>query len=285
MVAYRVLDIETVPDHEAHPPGASKPKFSLRALGPMQPMPGVPVRPEDISFVAPAGVELDEPFLPPLAHRVTAVSWVNMLGGDGSRYHYGGHFSKCLYSEDGLFERSLLSEFSTAEKADDAMLITWNGRTFDLPVLSLRSLKHGVPFDFYYTDTDMRYRYSQAGHIDLMDYLSDYGASRFLSLDDMARLIGLPGKAGQLGGRNVDALLRESSRSADLDAATAKVARYCLSDSLQTALIFLRTRVHLGKIGPEEHDTALLTFEESDVATKAGLDVDWSKLRMIGRNT
>jgi hypothetical protein len=100
----------------------------------------------------------------------------------------------------------------------------------------------------------------------------------------MARLIGLPGK-GEMAGSKVAKLLadavlldREGAK-----AARDKVARYCLSDSLQTALIFLRTRAHTGKIDAAAHDFALASFEAREVAKEAGLEIDWARLKLSER--
>src|SRR6266571_4794463 len=64
-----------------------------------------------------------------------------------------------------------------------------------LPVLALRSLRHGVAMSWYYQGR-VRHRYTEEGHLDLCDMLSDHGAARQVSLDAVARLIGLPGKIG-----------------------------------------------------------------------------------------
>lgn len=59
-------------------------------------------------------------------------------------------------------------------------LITWNGRSFDAAVLKQRSLIYGLTA-YHWHRTDPRfgydYRYQTNWHCDLMDALSDYGAS------------------------------------------------------------------------------------------------------------
>ena len=75
------------------------------------------------------------------------------------------------------------------------VLVTFNGRAFDLPVIALRSLSHGVPLSWYYQERGVRYRYSEEGHMDLCDWLADHGATRSGSLDAVARL-----GSGALGG-------------------------------------------------------------------------------------
>lgn len=263
----RVLDIETVPDLSIWKP---KPKWTLAPV-PYGRMPdGKPFTEANLGTltgfegstgVADAGLVMETPFAPPFAQRVVAVAWVDLEDGDTVRYHYKNHVAMCLWSHEipDDSEGLILHAFSKAEHEDHALLVTWNGRRFDMPVLSMRSLKHGVPFSFFYDDSDFRYRYSQAGHIDLMDFLSDFGAATNASLGDIARLIGLPGKTGELTGSGVAA---EYAKGDDPEA-MERVRKYCLSDALQTALVFLRTRLHIGKINVEEHDAALASFPVS----------------------
>ena len=117
--------------------------------------------------------------------------------------------------------------------------MTWNGRGFDLPVLALRSLRHGLSWPWYYRERDYRYRYSEEGHLDLGDFLADHGAARMTSLDGAARLIGLPGKEG-MDGSQVEGLWN----TGQIDA----LRRYCLSDVAQTAFLFLRQRLLVGQL-------------------------------------
>jgi hypothetical protein len=203
--SYLVLDIETVPDTQLWtcpdtPPG-------------------------------PGGVE--RPFPPTYAHRVIVIGclWLDhayrlkRLGivGEGAT--------------DPEDERTILEDFSSFVGRHRPALVTYNGRTFDMPVLALRSLHCAVPMPWYYRDPTLRHRYSDAGHIDLCDWLADHGAARSSSLDALARLIGLPGKGG------VDGSQIEGMFKAGL---LARIQDYCLSDVVQTALLFLRFRLLQG---------------------------------------
>jgi hypothetical protein len=57
------------------------------------------------------------------------------------------------------------------------------------------------------------------------------------------------------------------------------IARYCLQDALQTALIFLRTRHHLGILTAAEYHASLDTFAESPFVRDA-ITIDWSKCKV-----
>ena len=155
-------------------------------------------------------------------------------------------------------ERHLLEEFSRFVGRARPVLVTYNGRSFDLPVIVMRSLCHAIALPWYYRDRDVRYRYSAEGHLDLCDWLAEHGAARAGKLDAIARLIGLPGKLG-VDGSQVDGLYRAGQ--------LASIQSYCLADVAQTALLFLRFRLLQGQIAPDayrERSAALLDALAAD---------------------
>src|SRR5205814_3368936 len=109
---------------------------------------------------------------------------------------------------DDAGERELLQDLSRWVGKARPVLVTYNGRAFDLPVIALRALCHGVPLSWYYREKGVRYRYSEEGHMDLCDWLADHGATRSGSLDAIAKLIGLPGQVG-VDGPQVEGLVRD----------------------------------------------------------------------------
>jgi predicted PolB exonuclease-like 3'-5' exonuclease len=283
-VRFRVFDIETVPDESVWTPG--DPKWSWSEG--FHASPGRhSLRTEEMVLVR------DEPFPPPHACRVVAISWVDVVldAEHSPRYRFASMGSECSWSLANPLvpgvERELLRHFgeSTQALADEGgmCLVTWNGRGFDLPVINLRSLMHGLPCKWYYSDRDVRYRYSTEGHLDLMDFLGDYGAARNMKLGDVARLVGLPGKTGEVTGKSVHAVYLETlGRRVDAEFCVrqmAGVARYCLQDSLQTALIFLRSRHHLGKVDRGEYHACLDTFVGNALVNEA-IKVDWDAARI-----
>ena len=274
---FRVLDIETVPD------------LSVWTLGEDQYrlVPGHPLAGTE-GMVHEACAIKSEPFPPPHACRVVAISTVDiaMDFGNSPRYRFDSASTACKWHTqpplDQECERSLLDDLSARMAGGDVTLVTWNGRTFDLPVLSMRSFKLGVPFEWYYKDRNMRYRFSDEGHLDLMDYLNDYGSSRNAKLGDVARLGGLPGKVGEVSGAGVYDIYKSTVGELDAGVEKAKqasVARYCLQDTIQTALIFLRSRFHLGKIDRAEHNMCLDTFIQSPVINET-IAIEWGNLKL-----
>jgi hypothetical protein len=162
--------------------------------------------------------------------------------------------------EPDAWERLLLAQFTQLVGGKVApLLVTWNGRAFDLPVLMLRSLRHGLPQPWYYRGKDVRYRYSEAGHCDLADAMGDYGASRSLGLDGMARLIGLPGKFGDIGGADVAAAFA-AGRHED-------IASYCMADAVQKAFLFLRWQLLKGAM-------TLVAYRDAAVELLATCEAD-----------
>lgn len=203
-----VLDIETIPDPDLYPP----------------PPPG------------PAG---DRPFPPLYACRpiVIGVIWldealcckrIGIIGEDKS-------------------EAAMMCDFADFMAKYNPRVVTWNGRSFDLPVLALRALRHGVDFAWYYRGDGYRYRFSEDGHLDLGDVIADFGAARMTSLDAAARLCGLPGKVG-VDGSQVEGLFREGQMDA--------LRRYCLSDVAQTAFVLLRYKLIAGDLDREGYRKA-----------------------------
>ncbi|HEX3761037.1 MAG TPA: ribonuclease H-like domain-containing protein, partial [Kofleriaceae bacterium] len=172
-------------------------------------------------------------------------------------------------------ERALLEDFSRFVGRARPVLVTYNGRSFDLPVIVMRSLCHAIPLPWYYRDRDVRYRYSAEGHLDLCDWLAEHGAARAGKLDAIARLIGLPGKLG-VDGSQVEGLYRAGQ--------LASIQSYCLADVAQTALLFLRFRLLQGQITSE-------TYRERSAALLDALSADgrvtevfgqWSRERLLG---
>lgn len=206
--SYLVLDIETVPDGQLWSP----PELQQ-------------------------GV--DRPFPPTYAHRIICIGCL-WLGPDLRLRRLG-------VVGEGADERGILDEFSRFVAKHRPALVSFNGRTFDLPVIALRALRAGVAMGWYYRDRSLRHRYSEAGHIDLCDQLADHGAARSSSLDALARLIGLPGKIG-LDGSQIEGLYRAGMLE--------RIQSYCLSDVAQTALLFLRFRLLQGVLDRAQYVAA-----------------------------
>ena len=199
-ITYLVLDIETVPDREL---------FS-------------PPEPADGN---------ERPFPPLYACRpvVLGVMWIDATLAVRRIGTFG----------DGKDEIGMMTDFADFMGKWRPQVVTWNGRGFDLPVLALRALRFGLNFAWYYRGEGYRYRFSEEGHLDLCDVISDHGAARMTSLDGAARTIGLPGKGG-VDGSQVEGLYNAGQ--------IETLRHYCLSDVAQTAFLFLRYRLVAGEL-------------------------------------
>jgi predicted PolB exonuclease-like 3'-5' exonuclease len=131
-------------------------------------------------------------------------------------------------------------------------LVTFNGRGFDIPLLELAAYRYGISLpDWFNVDAktydQARNRYNTHSHLDLMDLLSNFGASRMNGgLNVLANLIGKPGKTG-IDGSMVQDLYHQGQ--------VQKINDYCLADVLDTYFVFLRTRVLLGRLTLEQEHT------------------------------
>lgn len=162
------------------------------------------------------------------------------------------------FGADRFSEAELVSKFwQTFESAQT--MVTFNGRGFDLPVLETQALKHGLSLPRYFAagqskSTYRGSRYSDTYHIDLCDYLSNFGASnRRYSLDLMAKLIGLPGKY-TIAGEDVEYLFRQGRLK--------EINQYCVTDVLQTFLLFLRIELLRGKMDRPAYEAAVAAAKE-----------------------
>ncbi|HEU4534233.1 MAG TPA: ribonuclease H-like domain-containing protein [Polyangiaceae bacterium] len=158
----------------------------------------------------------------------------------------------------GKSEAGMLADFARFLDEREPRLITWNGRGFDLPVIAARCFRHGVAFRHYYAKRELRYRFSCEGHFDLMDFMADFGATRPAKLDIAARAAGMPGKLG-VDGSDVARLVAAGR--------LAEVQRYCVTDVVQTAAVFLRLELVRGVLTPDDYRRAmyrLLTAAEGD---------------------
>jgi predicted PolB exonuclease-like 3'-5' exonuclease len=145
---------------------------------------------------------------------------------------------------EGKDEAHVLGDFAGWLDRTKPTVVTWNGRGFDMPVITSRALKHGIPMPWWFRDRNTRYRYTPEGHFDLMDFLADFGAAKSARLDAYAKLVGFPGKVG-VDGSQVAPMVH-AGRIDEVNA-------YCLCDVAQTAAIFLRVELLRGTYDRERY--------------------------------
>ena len=158
-------------------------------------------------------------------------------------------------------EREIIERFYAGLEKYCPTLVSWNGGGFDLPVLHYRALLHGIPAPSYWETGESeqsfrwinylsRYHYR---HMDLMDILSGYQSRACAPLDEIATMIGLPGKMGMSG-----ALVWEYFQKGEIEA----IRNYCETDVLNTYLVYLRFELIRGKLTKKQHDQACIRLYE-----------------------
>ncbi len=235
-----VFDIETVPDTDAVP--------NLTGFDD----PDVAKRRQELERYHLEKTGGKNPFPRQLFHRVVAISFLEAeieRGGNQEAYllrelRSGG--------EAGFDEKQLLQGFFGYFQRLKPRLVSFNGRGFDLPVLKYRAMVHGVSAPWLYGAGDKwngyTQRYATDWHCDLLEVLSDYGASARVGLNEVSAVMGFPGKFG-ISGADVAGLVDEG-RIGD-------VRNYCETDVLNTYLVYLRLMLHRGTIGLDGYNSAI----------------------------
>lgn len=164
-------------------------------------------------------------------------------------------------------EAEIIERFFSGLEKLMPTLVSWNGAGFDLPVLHYRALLHGIPAQRYWEAGDgdnsfkfnnylNRYHYR---HMDIMDIISGYQSRACAPLDDIATMIGLPGKMGMHGGKVWECFLQGKVED---------IRNYCETDVLNTYLVFLRFELMRGKLSKEQYqaecDLVRQNLQESD---------------------
>ncbi len=136
-------------------------------------------------------------------------------------------------------ESEIIQRFYEGVEQHTPTLVSWNGGGFDLPVLNYRSLLHGIQAPRYWEtgDDDTSFRYNNyisrfhSRHTDLMDVLANYQPRAGAKLDQIATMLGFPGKFGMDGSQVWDKFQ---------EGGIGEIRNYCETDVLNTYLVFLQ---------------------------------------------
>jgi len=219
-----VFDIETVPDIE-----------SGRRLYDLEEIPASDVaRAMSHLRLQQTGRDL----LPHHLQRIVAISIALRAGNIFRLWSLGNENSS---------EAELLQRFYDGIERFNSTMVSWNGCGFDLPVIHYRSVLHGIAAPRYWDtgEADPSFRYNNYlnrfhwRHIDLMDVLAGYNPRAFAPLDQLATMLGLPGKMGMSGGK-----VWEAFQGGDI----IGIRNYCETDVLNTLLIYLRFELMRGQL-------------------------------------
>lgn len=224
-----VFDIETVPDTES-----GKRLYDLEGLSPAD--------------VARAMTHLHQQktgseFLPRHLHRIVAIS-IALRTKDSFKVWSLGQLESA--------EAELIRRFFDGIERFAPVLVSWNGGGFDLPVIHYRALLHGTAAPRYWElgDDDSSFRYNNYlnrfhwRHIDLMDVLSGYQLRAAAPLDEVAGMLGLPGKMGMSGGKVWSEYLAGNLQA---------IRDYCETDVINTYLVYLRFELMRGHLRQDQY--------------------------------
>ncbi len=149
-------------------------------------------------------------------------------------------------------EGALIQRFFDGIEKYTPQIVSWNGGGFDLPVLHYRGMLHGVHAARYWDqgEDDREFKWNNyisryhARHLDLMDLLALYQPRGAIPLDELARLLGFPGKLG-LDGSQVWQAWREGK--------LAHIRNYCEADVANTYLVYLRFQLMRGGLSHDKY--------------------------------
>ncbi|MDO8413455.1 MAG: 3'-5' exonuclease [Gallionellaceae bacterium] len=208
-------------------------------------------------------------FLQHHLQRVVAISCVLREGDSFRVWSLGG-----LEDDEG----SIIQRFFDGLDKYTPQLVSWNGTGFDLPVLHYRGLIHGVQCARYWDmgedDKDFKWnnyisRY-HSRHLDLMDLLAMYTGRANAPLDELAKLIGLPGKLGMDGSR-----VWQAYQQGQL----AEIRNYCETDVVNTYLVYARFQFMRGHFSraryEQECELVRSTLSKSDEPHWAEFLAQW----------
>ena len=149
-------------------------------------------------------------------------------------------------------ERDLIAAFVDKIAELNPQLVTFNGSSFDLPVLRYRAMVHKVPAiglsarPYFHRFTD--------DAIDLCDVLSSFAPGAKATLHELCRVMGLPGKPGGINGSEVEKYYREGR--------IKEIADYCENDVINTYRAWLRYELFQGKMSPEAYEASEANLRE-----------------------
>jgi predicted PolB exonuclease-like 3'-5' exonuclease len=139
--------------------------------------------------------------------------------------------------------------------------VSWNGSSFDLPVLHYRALIHGISGGSYWDlgDNNRDFKFNNyisrfhTRHLDLMDVLAGYQNRAWAPLDEIAQLCGLPGKLGMDGSQVYTAWKR-----GEIEA----IRNYCETDVANTYLLFQRFQLIRGTLDAGAYNREMKLFRD-----------------------
>lgn len=177
--------------------------------------------------------------LPLYLQRIAAISVVyRVIDEDGDH-----EISVKSLGDKDTSEAQLLELFFNEIEQRTPTLVSWNGTAFDLPIIHYRALKNKVVAPAYWEINVDDNSYRRDRHTDLMDVLSNYKELVGAPLNDIALLLGFPGKQVMK-----TAEIWEEFQQGNIDT----IRNYSEVSVLNSYLIYLRFQLIRGEISDED---------------------------------
>jgi predicted PolB exonuclease-like 3'-5' exonuclease len=149
-------------------------------------------------------------------------------------------------------EKQLISAFVDRIADLNPQLITFNGNSFDLPVLRYRAMIRSVTAPGL-AERSYFNRYTEDA-LDLCDALSSFNSGARATLNEIARIMGLPGKPDDINGGQVEKYFREGR--------IKEIAAYCECDVVNTYRVWLRYELFRGRLTESAHQASELNLTD-----------------------
>jgi 3'-5' exonuclease len=149
-------------------------------------------------------------------------------------------------------EKELISAFVGKIAELSPQLVTFNGSSFDLPVLRYRAMIHSVSAPGLAGRSYFN-RYTEDA-LDLCDALSSFSAGARATLNEISKIMGMPGKPDGIDGGQVEKYFREGK--------IKEIAEYCESDVVNTYRVWLRYELFRGRLTEGAHRASELNLGE-----------------------
>ena len=223
-----VMDTETIPDYELFR--------------------------EEIELMRENGAKM----LKPIYNKIVAISFLQAKGHMTENGSFKIDVEECRSGGNlNSTEHQLLAGYNKFFDSLKPKLVTFSGRNFDIPVIKARSFKESVPMKAWHQEgtkwENYTHRYSDIYHCDVMDAMSDFGASTFTSLKDFSKAIGLPSKLIADG-----SLVEGMYENGEMQ----KIREYCELDCVNTYVVYLQYQLTVGKMNQNDYEYSLNSIKD-----------------------
>ena len=202
---------------------------------------------------------LGDEFPKPAFHEIVAIAAIWASFEDDRTWRI--REVKSLHAGE-MSEQEMVSAFMQTIDILMPILVSYNGASFDLPVLQWRAILHGAP-GLSLSRSAKKYLGRFADHhIDLCDDLAGRDGRARIKLDQACRLLGVDGKTAGVDGAHVSVLASQGKFK--------QIADYCTDDVAATLRLFYRREVLHNRLDAERLQASLDDLESAMTRYRAG---------------